>query len=176
MTLRGKSICRAVQKYQADWYGKKSLHLIIPTFNLYENVFFFCTYIIQLHFIAFFSNRTSWGFACPHIPVPSWNLNGKYLLLICTPNTQKIIWTLDNLVYILLTGTWKKNLDTTCKELPRLTYAFDVFFCNISFIRLMNPRAKKGEAYVPTDVEHMANIITHGVRHATANIITHGVL
>lgn len=41
-----------------------------------------------------------------------------------------------------------------------LSYLIDLLI----HFRLMNPRAKKGEAYKPTDVEHMANIITHGVR------------
>ncbi|KAK3090948.1 hypothetical protein FSP39_015989, partial [Pinctada imbricata] len=36
------------------------------------------------------------------------------------------------------------------------------FFHYFPFHRLKNPRPKKGEAYVPTDVEHIANIITHG--------------
>ena len=27
----------------------------------------------------------------------------------------------------------------------------------------MNPRAKAGEPYVPTTIEHIANICTHGV-------------
>lgn len=27
----------------------------------------------------------------------------------------------------------------------------------------MNPRAKQNEAYVPTYIEHIANIITHGI-------------
>lgn len=29
--------------------------------------------------------------------------------------------------------------------------------------RMKNKRAKHGEHYVPTDVEHIANMITHGV-------------
>ena len=29
----------------------------------------------------------------------------------------------------------------------------------------MNNRAKPGQAYVPTDVEHIANVVTHGVSY-----------
>lgn len=41
---------------------------------------------------------------------------------------------------------------------------------NISFdFRYMNPPAKKGEAYKPTDIEQVANCITHGV--STNNLV-----
>ena len=30
----------------------------------------------------------------------------------------------------------------------------------------MNHRAPKGQAYIPTDIEHIANVVTHGVSTA----------
>ncbi|CAC5424228.1 MMD [Mytilus coruscus] len=32
------------------------------------------------------------------------------------------------------------------------------------FTRLKNPKAGKGQAYIPTDYEHIANIVTHGFK------------
>lgn len=75
-----------------------------------------------------------------------------------------------------------KNCDNhdKSKKFDKSKYDFFYFIFSISHAnfnsitidinRWMNPRAKAGDQYNPTQVEHYANVFTHGVRRLVSRL------
>ena len=100
---------------------------------------------------------THTNFVCVCVPCTTCTITFPYLYM---DEPTKSTW---------ITSAFVQN-KYRCYEIPARLSPLKCLSMPFTIIirRLMNPPAKKNEAYQPTTVEQTANIITHGVR-----IITH---